>query len=74
MSKNFHRSNVEEETIPTHDEDDGSSMDVEVRALKAQLKRVKQDMAKLKKENLRWKTMSVVSWMLIVILAHMLFE
>ena len=32
MSKKFHQSNVEEET---HDKDDGSSMDIEIKALKA---------------------------------------
>lgn len=46
----------------------------EVKALKAQLKREKQNAAKLKKENSKLKKMLILLSMFIVILARMLFE
>jgi len=51
VSKKFRQSNVEEEPMPTHDEDNGCSKDAKIKALKAQLKCAKQDVAKLKKDN-----------------------
>lgn len=48
-------------------------MDAQVKALKAQLKRVKQNATKLKKQNSMLKTMLVVSWVFIVILGNMVF-
>jgi len=73
VSQNFHRSNFDRKPVLTHNEDEGSSMDSEVRALKAQLKCVNQDVTKLKKQNSTLKTLLVVSWVFFAIIGGLLF-
>ena len=70
----MHWSNVEEKPMSSHNVDDGNSMDAEVKALKGQLKRIKQDATKLKKQISTLKTMLVLSWLFFVILGSMLFK
>lgn len=60
VSKKFHQNSEEKKRVSTHNEDDGNSIDNEVKALKTQLKRVEPDATKLKKQNLTLKTMLIV--------------